>query len=399
MARYIGTVSRGIRTPIIKDGDDIVEVVVDSVLRAAKADNIPFRDKDVIAITEAVVARAQGNYASVDDLAADVKSKYPDGTIGLVFPILSRNRFAINLKGIARGAKKLYLQLSYPTDEVGNQLIDYDRFEESGINPWSSVLNEDQYRALFGESLHPYTGVDYVKYYRDIVENEGCEIEIIFANNPRAILTYTKHVLTCDIHSRKTNLKRIKAAGAETLYNIESILSEPVNGSGYNPKYGMLGANKATEERVKLFPRNCQEVVDTIQARLKKETSKDIEVMIYGDGAYKDPSSKIWELADPVVSPAYTSGLSGVPSEVKLKYIADNLYADLSGQELTDAVVNFISHKSAADTGINKEASEGTTPRKISDILGSLADLTSGSGDKGTPVVWIQGYFDDVADD
>ncbi len=399
MARLIGTVSRGIRAPIINEGTDIVEVVSNSVLEAAASENLQFKDLDVIAITESIVARAQGNYASVDQIATDIRNKYPSGEIGLVFPILSRNRFAMSLKGIARASKKIYLQLSYPADEVGNQLITAEAFEESGLNPWSSPLNEELFRAHFGESLHPYTGVDYVSYYRSIIEAEGCEAEIIFSNNPRTILDYTKDVLTCDIHSRFVNLERLRTGGANTLYNIESILSESVEGSGFNAEYGMLGANKATEESIKLFPRDSQEVVDRISERLSEATGKLIEVMVYGDGAFRDPSSRIWELADPVVSPAYTDGLSGVPQEIKLKYIADNKFANLTGAELDSAVKDFIANKSDDDTGVSKMASEGTTPRQITDLLGSLSDLTSGSGDKGTPIVWIQGYFDDMADE
>lgn len=397
MNRFVGTVSRGIRTPIIAEGDDIVDIVVDSILEASKYENIEFKNKDIIAITEAVVARAQGNYASVDDIAADVKSKYPDGELGLLFPILSRNRFSINLRGVARAAKKIYLQLSYPADEVGNQLISSEVVEQSGINPFSAVLNEKEFYDNFGKSSHPYTGVDYIQFYKEIIESEGCEVEIIFSNHPETLLDYTDNILTCDIHSRKDNLKRLENAGAKVLHNIDSILSEPINGSGYNKEYGMLGANKATEEVVKLFPNDCQEIVDQISQRLSEESGKNIEVMIYGDGAFRDPSSKIWELADPVVSPAYTSGLAGEPEEVKLKYIADNNFSDLRGEELNEAVLDYIKHKDSEAIGKTQMLSEGTTPRKIADLVGSLADLTSGSGDKGTPVVWIQGYFDDIA--
>ncbi len=397
MNRFVGTVSRGIRTPIIAEGDDIVDIVVDSILEASKYENIEFKNKDIIAITEAVVARAQGNYASVDDIAADVKSKYPDGELGLLFPILSRNRFSINLRGVARATKKIYLQLSYPADEVGNQLISSEVVEQSGINPFSAVLNEKEFYDNFGKSSHPYTGVDYIQFYKEIIESEGCEVEIIFSNHPETLLDYTDNILTCDIHSRKDNLKRLENAGAKVLHNIDSILSEPINGSGYNKEYGMLGANKATEEVVKLFPNDCQEIVDQISQRLSEESGKNIEVMIYGDGAFRDPSSKIWELADPVVSPAYTSGLAGEPEEVKLKYIADNNFSDLRGEELNEAVLDYIKHKDSEAIGKTQMLSEGTTPRKIADLVGSLADLTSGSGDKGTPVVWIQGYFDDIA--
>ncbi len=397
MNRFVGTVSRGIRTPIIAEGDDIVDIVVDSILEASKYENIEFKNKDIIAITEAVVARAQGNYASVDDIAADVKSKYPDGELGLLFPILSRNRFSINLRGVARATKKIYLQLSYPADEVGNQLISSEVVEQSDINPFSAVLNEKEFYDNFGKSSHPYTGVDYIQFYKEIIESEGCEVEIIFSNHPETLLDYTDNILTCDIHSRKDNLKRLENAGAKVLHNIDSILSEPINGSGYNKEYGMLGANKATEEVVKLFPNDCQEIVDQISQRLSEESGKNIEVMIYGDGAFRDPSSKIWELADPVVSPAYTSGLAGEPEEVKLKYIADNNFSDLRGEELNEAVLDYIKHKDSEAIGKTQMLSEGTTPRKIADLVGSLADLTSGSGDKGTPVVWIQGYFDDIA--
>lgn len=397
MNRFVGTVSRGIRTPIIAEGDDIVDIVVNSILEASKYENIEFKNKDIIAITEAVVARAQGNYASIDDIAADVKSKYPDGELGLLFPILSRNRFSINLRGVARAAKKIYLQLSYPADEVGNQLISSEVVEQSGINPFSAVLNEKEFYDNFGKSSHPYTGVDYIQFYKEIIESEGCEVEIIFSNHPETLLDYTDNILTCDIHSRKDNLKRLENAGAKVLHNIDSILSEPINGSGYNKEYGMLGANKATEEVVKLFPNDCQEIVDQICQRLSEESGKNIEVMIYGDGAFRDPSSKIWELADPVVSPAYTSGLAGEPEEVKLKYIADNNFSDLRGEELNEAVLDYIKHKDSEAIGKTQMLSEGTTPRKIADLVGSLADLTSGSGDKGTPVVWIQGYFDDIA--
>ncbi len=397
MNRFVGTVSRGIRTPIIAEGDDIIDIVVSSILEASKAENIELKDRDIIAITEAVVARSQGNYASIDDIAADVRLKYPEGKLGLLFPILSRNRFSINLRGIARAAKKIYLQLSYPADEVGNQLISSEVVEQSGINPFTTILNEQEFYDNFGKSSHPYTGVDYIQFYKDIIESEDCEVEIIFSNNPETLLNYTDNILTCDIHSRKDNLKRLEKAGAKVLYNIDSILSEPINGSGYNKEYGMLGANKATEEVVKLFPNDCQEIVDQISQRLSEASGKNIEVMIYGDGAFRDPSSKIWELADPVVSPAYTPGLAGEPEEVKLKYIADNNFSDLRGEELNEAVLDYIKHKDSEAIGKTQMLSEGTTPRKIADLVGSLADLTSGSGDKGTPVVWIQGYFDDIA--
>ncbi|NCC85034.1 MAG: F420-0--gamma-glutamyl ligase [Clostridia bacterium] len=397
MARYIGTVSRGVRAPIIRQGDDIVEIVVQSVLRAAESERIAFRDKDVISVTEAVVARAQGNYASVNQVAQDIRQKFPSGVLGVVFPILSRNRFAVNLRGIARGAKKIYLQLSYPSDEVGNRLISADDLDKSKINPWTDVLDEAMYRRIFGDNLHPFTGVDYVSYYKEVIEKEGCEVEFIFANDPRVILGHCPDVLTCDIHTRKYNLRLLQEAGAGIVYNIESILSEPIDGSGYNPSFGMLGSNKSTEETLKLFPRDCEAVVEGIARRLSEISGCQIEAMIYGDGAFRDPVGQIWELADPVVSPAYTAGLEGVPNEVKLKYLADNDFAGLSGEELNEAVVDYIHDKSLKQTGIGQMVSQGTTPRRITDLLGSLSDLTSGSGDKGTPIVWIQGYFDDLS--
>lgn len=398
MARYFGTVSRGVRAPIIREGDDLVKIVVDTLLKASEEEGVPFRDRDVIAVTEAVLARAQGNYATVDQIAGDVRLKFPEGEIGVIFPILSRNRFSINLKGIARGAKKIYLQLSYPSDEVGNALIKADDLDRSGLNPWNDVLTEARYRELFGRNPHEFTGVDYVGFYRELVESEGCDIEIILGNNPLAILDYTKHVLTCDVHSRAHNKALLAANGAETLYNLEDILSEPFEGSGHNEHYGLLGSNKSTEESVKLFPRDCQNFVDQVSSRLSEATGKQIEAMVYGDGAFRDPVGKIWELADPVVSPAYTSGLEGVPNEVKLKYLADNDFADLKGEELDKAVKAYIHDKEDKGSGVGKMVSQGTTPRRITDLLGSLSDLTSGSGDKGTPFVWIQGYFDDLAD-
>lgn len=392
--RCIGTVSRGVRAPIIRQGDDIAKIVASSVLEAAKSENIEIRDRDVIAVTEAVVARAQGNYATVDDIAADVKSKFPGGTVGVLFPILSRNRFAICLRGIARGAKKIVLMLSYPSDEVGNHLIDLDSLDEAGVDPWRDVLTEAKYRELFGIVKHPFTGVDYIEYYRSLIEEAGAEAEIILANDPKAILAYTKHVLVCDIHTRARSKKFLKAAGAETVFGLDNILSESVNGSGYNREFGLYGTNKATEETVKLFPRDCKPVVEEIQAIIAKETGRHVEVMVYGDGAFKDPVGKIWELADPVVSPAYTDGLIGQPNELKLKYLADNDFAALSGDALKDAIKERI--KTKDDNLVGKMASEGTTPRRLTDLIGSLCDLTSGSGDKGTPIVWIQGYFDNL---
>jgi len=390
--RLIGTVSRGVRAPIIRQGDDIATIVAESVLSAAKSENIEIRDKDVVAVTEAVVARAQGNYASVDQIASDIKAKFPEGTFGVIFPILSRNRFAICLKGIARGAKKIVLMLSYPSDEVGNHLIDYDSLDAAGVNPWTDVLTEAKYRELFGIVKHPFTGVDYIEYYRELIESQDCEAEIILANDCRKILDYTDCVLTCDIHTRARSKRLLKSAGAKRVYGLDEILTSSVDGSGYNENYGLLGSNKATEDTIKLFPRDCQCVVDKIASTLKNESGKNVEVMIYGDGAFKDPVGKIWELADPVVSPAYTNGLEGQPNEVKLKYLADNDFKHLSGKELKDAISEYIRQKD--DNLVGKMASQGTTPRRLTDLIGSLCDLTSGSGDKGTPIVWIQGYFD-----
>ncbi|MBR5278180.1 MAG: coenzyme F420-0:L-glutamate ligase [Clostridia bacterium] len=390
--RLIGTVSRGVRAPIIRQGDDIAAIVAESVINAANSENIAIRDRDVVAVTEAVVARAQGNYASVDQIATDIKSKFIDGTFGVIFPILSRNRFAICLKGIARGAKKIVLMLSYPSDEVGNHLIDYDSLDAAGVNPWTDVLTEAKYRELFGIVKHPFTGVDYIEYYRELIESQGCEAEIILANDCRKILDYTDCVLTCDIHTRERSKRLLKAAGAKVVYGLDEILTSSVDGSGFNEKYGLLGSNKATEDTVKLFPRECEGVVEKIASILNKETGKNVEVMIYGDGAFKDPAGKIWELADPVVSPAYTAGLEGQPNEVKLKYLADNDFKHLSGKELKDAISEYIRKKD--DDLVGKMASQGTTPRRLTDLIGSLCDLTSGSGDKGTPIVWVQGYFD-----
>ena len=392
MGRMIGTVSRGVRAPIIRQGDDIVEIVTSSVLEAAKEENISFHDRDVVAMTEAIVARAQGNYCTVDDIATDVKAKFGGGTVGVIFPILSRNRFAICLRGIAKGAKKVVLMLSYPSDEVGNHLISYDMIDEKGVDPYKDVLDLATYRNLFGYVKHTFTGMDYVAYYKELVENCGAECEIIFANNPRAILNYTKNVLACDIHTRARTKRILKANGGEIVLGLDEIMNAPVNGSGYNEAYGLLGSNKATEETVKLFPRDCQPVVDAIQAKLKEATGKTIEVMVYGDGAFKDPVGKIWELADPVVAPAYTSGLEGTPNELKLKYLADNDFANLSGDALKEAIKTKITEKD--ENLVGKMVSEGTTPRRLTDLIGSLCDLTSGSGDKGTPIVFIQGYFD-----
>ena len=391
MSRMIGTVSRGVRAPIIRNGDNLAEIVTVSVLDAAKSEGYEIRNRDIIAMTEAIVARAQGNYATVDDIAVDVNSKFGD-EVGVIFPILSRNRFAICLKGIARGTKKVVLMLSYPSDEVGNHLISVDLMDEKGVDPYRDVLDLKTYRELFGYEKHRFTGIDYVEYYESIIRDEGAECEIIFANNPRAVLDYTKKVLNCDIHTRERTRRILKNAGAEVVYGLDQILTSSVNGSGYNEDYGLLGSNKATEEQVKLFPRDCQALVENIQDRVLKETGKLVEVMVYGDGAFKDPVGKIWELADPVVSPAYTAGLEGTPNELKLKYLADNDFASLSGEELREAIKREIVKKDANLVG--NMASEGTTPRRLTDLIGSLCDLTSGSGDKGTPIVHIQGYFD-----
>ena len=397
MSRMVGTVSMGIRAPIIRSGDDLVEIVTGSILEAMKEDGLTPRDRDVVAMTEAIVARAQGNYASVDDIAEDVRTKLGGETIGVIFPILSRNRFAICLRGIAKGAKKVVLMLSYPSDEVGNHLVDLDLLDEKGINPYSDVLTLERYRELFGYIKHPFTGVDYVEYYGNLIRESGAEVEVIFANDPRAILNYTKNVLHCDIHTRARTKRLLKAAGAERVYGLDEIMNAPINGSGCNERYGLLGSNKSTEDKVKLFPRECQGLVEEIQARLLKETGKHIEVMVYGDGAFKDPVGKIWELADPVVSPAYTAGLEGTPNELKLKYLADNDFAALSGEALRDAIKGEIQKKDGSLVG--NMASQGTTPRRLTDLIGSLCDLTSGSGDKGTPIVYIQGYFDNYTND
>ena len=391
-ARRVGTVSRGIRCPIIRQGDDLAAIVADSVLAAAREEGFSLRDRDVISVTESVVARSQGNYATVDAIAKDVRTRLGGGTIGVIFPILSRNRFAICLRGIARGASKVVLMLSYPSDEVGNELVSIDQLDEAGVNPYSDVLSLERYRELFGVNPHPFTGVDYVDYYASLIRENGAEVQIVFANQPRTILQYADCILTCDIHTRARTKRILREAGAKVVCGLDDILSAPVDGSGYNEKYGLLGSNKATEETVKLFPRNCQPLVLDIQRRILEATGKHVEVMVYGDGAFKDPQGKIWELADPVVSPAFTDGLIGVPNELKLKYLADNDFKHLSGEELREAISASIRAKQADLKG--KMASEGTTPRQLTDLIGSLSDLTSGSGDKGTPVVLIQGYFD-----
>ncbi len=392
MERRVGTISRGIRCPIIREGDNLVKIVTDSVLEAAEGEGFALRDRDVIAVTESVVARAQGNYASVEDIAKDVKEKLGGETIGVIFPILSRNRFAICLRGIAKGAKKIVLMLSYPSDEVGNELVSLDKLDDAGINPYSDLLTLEKYRELFGENKHPFTGVDYVQYYGDIIREEGAEVEVIFANDCRKILKYTKNVLNCDIHTRARTKKILKACGAEVVCGLDDILNASVNGSGFNENYGLLGSNKSTENSVKLFPRECTGLVMDIQKEVLDRTGKHVEVMVYGDGAFKDPVGKIWELADPCVSPASTPGLEGTPNEVKLKYLADNDFKDLSGEALKEAIENRIREKK--DNLVGDMAAQGTTPRKLTDLIGSLCDLTSGSGDKGTPVILIQGYFD-----
>lgn len=392
MERLVGTVSRGVRAPIIREGDNLVQIVVDSVLAAGQSEGFSFHDCDVVAVTEAVVARAQGNYAHINDISADVKAKLGGETIGVIFPILSRNRFSVCLKGIARGAKKVVLMLSFPADEVGNHLIDEDLLDEKGVNPWSDVLTEEKYRELFGRVLHPFTGVDYIEFYSELIRESGAEVEIILSNNPKTILDYTDKVLCCDIHTRNRTKRILKKAGASVVLGLDDIMTESVNGSGFNPNYGLLGSNKATEETVKLFPKDCDVFVSEVAALMKEKTGKNIEVMVYGDGAFKDPVGKIWELADPVVSPAYTPGLEGTPNEVKLKYLADNNFASLSGDALKEAISDYIRNKDADLKG--QMVSQGTTPRRLTDLIGSLADLTSGSGDKGTPIILIQGYFD-----
>lgn len=397
MKRVVGTVARGLRCPIINEGDDIEQIVVDSVLEAAEVEGFELRDRDIVSITESIVARAQGNYATVDDIAVDIANKFGDDTIGVTFPILSRNRFANTLRGIAKGAaKKVVIMLSYPSDEVGNHLISIDQLDEKGINPWTDVLTEEEFRKHFGYQKHTFTGVDYIEYYRSLVEAYDKECEIIFSQKPKTILRYTKNVLTCDIHTRFRTKRILEENGAEKVFTLDDILAEPINGSGFNEEFGLLGANTSTDDSLKLFPRQCQPVVDNIQAKLKEITGKTIEVMVYGDGAFKDPVGQIWELADPVVSPAYTKGLEGTPNEVKLKYLADNNFSDLRGAELSKAIEEFIATKDEDLTGAVE--AQGTTPRKITDLIGSLSDLTSGSGDKGTPIVLIQGYFDDFTD-
>ena len=397
MSRMVGTVSRGVRAPIIREGDDLKSIVVDCVLQAAQSDGFTVRDRDIVCMTEAIVARAQGNYATVDDIAADVRAKLGGETVGVIFPILSRNRFSICLRGFAKGAKKIVLMLSYPSDEVGNHLVDLDDLDTHGIDPYRDVLDLKKYRELFGYKKHRFTGVDYVEFYSDLIREAGAEVEVVFANDPRVILNYTKNVINCDIHTRARTKRLLLAAGAERIYGMDEILNAPVNGSGYNERYGLLGTNKATEDKVKLFPRDCQPLVDAIQAEILEKTGKHVEVMVYGDGAFKDPIGKIWELADPVVSPAYTAGLEGTPNELKLKYLADNDFADLSGEALRDAIKGEIQKKDGSLVG--QMVSEGTTPRRLTDLIGSLCDLTSGSGDKGTPIVYIQGYFDNYTTD
>ena len=396
MSRTVGTISRGIRTPIIRNGDNLVEIVADSVLEAAREEKFEIRERDIIAVTEAIVARAQNNYATVDDIAEDVKNKFSGDTVGVIFPILSRNRFAICLRGLAKGLKKIILMLSYPSDEVGNHLISLDMVDEKGVNPYSDVLTLEKYRELFGYNKHQFTGVDYVEYYGDLIRECGAEVEIIFANNPRTILNYTKDVIVCDIHTRARTKRILKENGGNTIIGLDEILNSSVNGSGYNEQYGLLGSNKSTEDRIKLFPRDCEEFVNKMQTEMLERTGKNVEVMVYGDGAFKDPVGKIWELADPVVSPGYTKGLEGTQNEVKLKYLADNNFAHLEGEELKKAISESIRNKK--ENLVGSMESQGTTPRRLTDLIGSLCDLTSGSGDKGTPVVYVQGYFDNYAD-
>ncbi len=397
MSRMVGTVSRGVRAPIIREGDDLRSIVVDCVLQAAESEGFAVRDRDIVCMTEAIVARAQGNYATVDDIAADVRAKFGGETVGVIFPILSRNRFSLCLRGFAKGAKKIVLMLSYPSDEVGNHLIDLDELDAKGIDPYRDVLDLARYRELFGYKKHRFTGVDYVEFYSNLIREAGAEVEVLFANDAREILKHTKNVINCDIHTRARTKRILLAAGAERVFGLDEILAAPVNGSGYNERYGLLGTNKATEDRVKLFPRDCQKLVDDIQKDMLEKTGKHVEVMVYGDGAFKDPVGKIWELADPVVSPAYTAGLEGTPNELKLKYLADNDFASLSGEALRDAIKGEIQKKDGDLVG--QMISEGTTPRRLTDLIGSLCDLTSGSGDKGTPIVYIQGYFDNYTTD
>lgn len=395
MDRFVGTVVRGLRAPIISKGDDIAQITVDSVLKASEAEGFSLRDRDIVAITESVVARAQGNYANIDDIAYDVKQKFDSDTVGLIFPILSRNRFAVCLKGIAKAFKKVYLMFSYPSDEVGNAFIDYDIMDATGINPWTDILTEKEFRSHFKNTSHVFTGVDYIEYYSQLIKESGAEVEVIFANNPTSILKYTDCVFTCDIHTRQRSKRLLKAAGAKEVFGMDDILISSINGSGYNEDYGLLGSNKSTENTIKLFPRNCFELVKDIQNKLVEKTGKNIEVMVYGDGAFKDPVGKIWELADPVISPGYTDGLVGTPNELKLKYLADNQFANLKGDELKKAITESIINKSSNLK--NSMESQGTTPRRLTDLIGSLCDLTSGSGDKGTPIIYIQGYFDNYS--
>lgn len=394
MGRKIGTVSMGVRAPIIKQGDPLADIVTDAIVDLTK-EGIVLHDRDVVAITEAVVARSQGNYATIEQIAADVSKKFGNHTVGVIFPILSRNRFSVCLKGIAKGLKKMVLMLSYPSDEVGNHLIDLDALDQAKVNPWSDVLSLEDYRRLFGYQKHYFTGVDYVEFYKKLIEEQGCEVQILFANQPQTILNYTSYVLTCDIHSRTRTKRILKENGAKVVYGLDDILTESIDNSGYNPQYGLLGSNKATETSIKLFPTHCQEFVLEVQAKLKQKTGKNLEVMIYGDGAFKDPVGKIWELADPVVSPGYTDGLEGTPNEVKLKYLADNDFSNLKGQELQNAIKKYIKEKDEKNESLKgKMVTQGTTPRRLTDLIGSLCDLTSGSGDKGTPIILIQGYFD-----
>ncbi len=393
MSRMIGTVARGLRAPIIRENEDLAQIVVDCIMQAVENGDFTVRDRDIIAITESIVARIQGNYVTVDDIAQDVRTKFGGGTVGVILPILSRNRFSICLRGIAKGCDKVVMMLSYPGDEVGNNLVSPDKIDETGVNPFSDVLDKAKYRELFGYEKHPFTGMDYVEYYEQLIKESGAEVEFVFANDPKAILKYTKKVLNCDIHTRFRTRRILKEAGAEIVYGMDQIMSAPIGDSGYNEKYGLLGSNKSTEDKIKLFPRECQDLVEDIQKRLLDKTGKNVEVMVYGDGAFKDPVGKIWELADPVVSPAYTKGLEGTPNELKLKYLADNDFAGLSGEELKAAIKNRIAEKDDSSL-VGNMVSQGTTPRRLTDLIGSLCDLTSGSGDKGTPFVYIQGYFD-----
>ena len=398
MSRMLGTVSMGVRAPIIRQGDNLAEIVTGSILEAIKEDGLTPHDRDIVAMTESIVARAQGNYCSVEDIAADVRAKFGGETVGVIFPILSRNRFSICLRGIAKGCKRVVLMLSYPSDEVGNHLIDLDSIDQKQINPYTDVLTAAKFRELFGYIKHPFTGVDYISYYTELIESCGAEAEVILANDPRAILPYTKNVLNCDIHTRERTKRLLRAAGAERVFGMDEIMRESINGSGYNTRYGLLGSNKSTEDTIKLFPRECQDLVEDIQKRLLEATGKKMEVMVYGDGAFKDPVGKIWELADPVVSPAYTAGLEGTPNELKLKYLADNTFSDLSGDALKEAIKGQIQQKDGSSL-VGNMAAQGTTPRRLTDLIGSLCDLTSGSGDKGTPIIYIQGYFDNYTND